>query len=432
MSFISELMVKIWEPESLKYKKLREEYDNLSDGDFTARVSAYFDGKDADESVYMTALNSCGCPYWNQNGILSGCSFCDFFSKHFEGFVLLGALKDRNRERYEALIIDRFYISRAKEPNINMLEHITGFDSLNTDEISAKLHEELLGEESSFFKDGFTVLSCETRATSVTPQRVRSWKKNVKGRLRVECGAEVHNEWLRNHWINKGITDCDLSRAARILREERCLFACDVIIGIPGLSERQSIALFPHAFRFCVDLGAMQVITSPLLRKGVNLQSAISEKLGQDSELTDIGIGGNGPIGIHVFSVLLAVCSAVKKYPEDASKLKFAGGHFDMYCRHVKELYTDGEEARVVNIALEGLCAFSRTGKTDQLDIAYEQINSSRCFADFCDRLHSQHGLDQIQETMRIVAEKMAKVYWPADWKEKLHEFGEELKGFSL
>lgn len=64
------------------------------------------------------------------------------------------------------------------------------------------------------------------------------------GRTFLEIGVEVTNEWLRNHWINKSLSDSKLENAIGMLHEEGFKVNTNILLGIPALPKNNQLCCF--------------------------------------------------------------------------------------------------------------------------------------------------------------------------------------------
>lgn len=434
MMFISELMERIREPYSRLYQQYMIQFESLGDQELLERIMNLV--KQSEEqrteeigNYVITGLKTCGCPHWNKNGVIGGCSFCDFFSDNFEGFALLAVLKKKNAALYGQVVRDSLLYSREKGTTDQITEHITGFDSLNENEVDPEIVENIFGRKNGVFKNGLFYLMCETRATSITKQSIQHWKKNVRKKLMIESGVETGDAWLRNHWLNKDITDQDLYCAREITKAEDCLFMNDILIGIPGLSDRQSIDIFLHSFRFCRKMGSDLLIISPLLCKGNDMQSVITNYFLEDREMKDAGIVQTKHIGVHIMTVFTALYRALMDEPEFANRIQFAPGHLKAYCQYAESELTE-EKERTHEIA-QVLLEFNRTKDILLLHKLYDSLSETTYYQEYCTNLKKQDGIRQIKQTMLLTAKKLTRLYWDEQYESKMNEFVNELEQFN-
>lgn len=86
------------------------------------------------------------------------------------------------------------------------------------------------------------------------PQVLTQQARKIKAKLGkhsvsvFEFGIEVSDHWIFSQWLNKGTTNSHITRAIQYIHDAGFQAIEDLIIGIPGLTERQSIQLFKDIF----------------------------------------------------------------------------------------------------------------------------------------------------------------------------------------
>ena len=72
----------------------------------------------------------------------------------------------------------------------------------------------------------------ETRASSITSEKLNMLKKYLppNSRAIIEFGVETSNEWIRNHWLNKNISNEQICNAIELVRSFGYKSSADVLL----------------------------------------------------------------------------------------------------------------------------------------------------------------------------------------------------------
>lgn len=84
---------------------------------------------------------------------------------------------------------------------------------------------------------------CESRAETITPEVAAEFASILSAKLfkGVEIGLETHDPWVSKYCVNKRMPTGAFERAIRVLRQHDLFSIANVIIGLPFLTERESI-----------------------------------------------------------------------------------------------------------------------------------------------------------------------------------------------
>lgn len=428
--WINALMKTIWQPYTKQYEQKYAEYmqwplERLVEHIKQIMQSHIKSSAGSEQEIRSTTLVTCGCPHWNRENGLCACSFCDYFSDLFPGYVMMHVLKERAPKRYAQMVRFSFDQARGAQPKALFAEHVTAFDTLNNQEITEDTWNELFGK--SLYKGNIRLYICETRASSVSPEKIRRWKNQVGKRFVVENGVDVSNEWLRNHWLNKQISNGQIVHAWDAIHKENCQVINDILLGVPGLTDKQSIHIFEKSFQ---DLHSADfIVVSPLVRKGVELQNTIYRFLSTDSEMLAIGAAKHSLTGsIHPLSVYKALIGLFSRRPELIHKYIHSPLHFDNYYALMRSCYQYDRDYIEVEQSLCGLMQFNETKDLNRLTEVYERLKDSLFYENYKTQYQKEWGIEKLVETMELVSGKLEEVL-PSD-RIKNENFDLELAGF--
>lgn len=422
--FIDEVVKKIWGDVTEEYGIVYNDAIKMDDDELYKSVVkevkiGYFEG----QGVNMNTFATRGCPHNNRNGVFSGCSMCDFYSEHVGILAKMSALRQKNSRLYAKAIRASFENVRGKDVIPNAFELISAYDSLNDEEMPDDVFEEVFAN--SIYKGQPYQYIFETRASSVSLSKLNRVKSKLGPRVSVEVGVEVGNEWLRNHWINKNTSDEQIINAFNIIAEAGCEGIPNVLIGIPGLTEEQSIRIFCDTIKWLDSLGIKKFLCSPLSRRRKTLQAFLYDNLRDNKRLMEIGVARGELTGIPSgYTVLKAIHELVKESPQFSKRLIISETNTDKYIRSVDPSHHAVSE---INRILK----------------QYEEKDVPRALGEILDRLKSDYGYaepnghtglnkesedaERLVDTLKAVAEEIAKILWPYEWEEMIKLFHEEL-----
>lgn len=431
--FIKDVVTKIWEPVSIEYGGLYAEAMELSPEKLFEKVTDKLKSIENfildTRELKMTRLLTTGCPHNHQNGEFSGCSMCDYMSVHLDMLALVSALKVKSPELYARAMRFSFDCVRGKSPKPGTVELITGHDCLNPDEIPDEAFDELMDKGDLFSRRPYKTIF-ETRISSITFERLEKWKQKLGKKVTVEVGIEVWDEWVRNHWINKNVTEGQIIEALDIIDKTGCEVSANILIGIPGLTEDISIELFKETYFKLYELGADYILCSPLCRKERTLQGYIHRSFKDNSVLEKAGLVHGEETGMpSIFTVMDAVCSVIDERPESLNSMTLSPANFRVYFDMIPRIYKGNVAMeKCSEYIIDALKKFSATKDFQSFKKAKQIISETDSYKEylaFKDRQNKTGGLFQV---LGILGEEISKDLWPLDWERRLREFADELK----
>ena len=321
--FINAFLEHLWEPVQKEYEAAYK----LAMGRKAEEIfHAYADKKMKYyqyPGVNMNMLPTCGCSHRYDGKRMSGCSMCNYHSELAQAQGGLRALREKNAGLYALLIHQIFSNGRGRKPKPNVSELLTGYNTFDTAEVPEELFEQLYDVENLFSSRPFRII-VEVRANDVTEEKLRLLKKYVPKRTRVsiEMGVEIGNEWFRNHWLNKNITNQEIESAIHKIHEAGYKVNCDILLGLPGLPEELSIQFFEETVFWLDSIGADEIIVAPLNRKKYTLQGYLYEEMQESKLLRDAGIVQGEHTGLPwLFSVMEGLTRVFRKKPSLSEKI---------------------------------------------------------------------------------------------------------------
>ncbi len=428
---IDEIMQEIWKPVAIEYKGY---YDNA----MKMQAEEIFQKMKhiemttieyPDPYPNLNLLATSGCYHTMKDGKFSGCSMCNHnVSDLTEYYAYINALRSKDVELYAKLVRISFENKRGVINETSTTEIVTGCDSLNEVEFPEQVYRELFGDNGVFQKRPFRY-SFEVRADSVTKDNLdMAYRYIKKGRTYYEIGVEVEDDWIRNHWLNKGVTNQQIENAIGLIHEKGGKVNANVLIGIPGLTEQQSIDLFVKTVRWLVHLNVDRITFFPLNRKKYTLNGFLYEKMSDNRKLKHMGIVQEEHTGIPwLFTIVKALAAIFEEIPELHNKFGIAqytifdGSdilpyNFDRRCECNDKLF------HIIDRLIK---------KTDIKELLETRkvMQKDPCYREY-EKLLKQQGEVEIKDTIKTQFAEIAKELWPDLWKSKVNEFEYELDQF--
>ena len=97
---------------------------------------------------------------------------CDYQSEKASAQGSLLALREKDPELYAKAIINGFYNKRGKQDTPNIVEHISGYDTLDEREMPEEVLKSFY-EPNTLFSSRPFKYNVEARAVSITPQKLK-------------------------------------------------------------------------------------------------------------------------------------------------------------------------------------------------------------------------------------------------------------------
>lgn len=432
--FIEEVVGKIWEEVTQIYQQelniadsmdINQLYDLVMEETKQLNTVVYESSK-----INMIALATSGCPHNNRNNGFNGCSMCDYHSAYGKSLARINTIKRKSPELYAKIV--RFSLENARKrlEKPSMIELITGYDCLNSEEIPDEVFEEMIVNGELFkrkrkpFKSVF-----ETRASSVTLDKLLAWKKNLGKKVVVEFGVEVGNDWIRNHWINKNITNQEIKNAIDIIREADCESSANILIGIPGCTELEAIQLFKESAYWLNNLGADHILFSPLGRKERTLQGFIYRNLKDNERLKVLGLVNGEQTSIPwIFTVFEAMAQILVESPGIVEKLTLSPANFPPYICLLKDIYKNTVHLEVIELANKALTKFSRDKNIHDFISSYNDLKNTLLYQDYLELIEKQSKSKHIMNTFYTLSEEIINIFWPDEVEIKLANFKKEIE----
>lgn len=433
--FIEQVIKKVWELQSAEYRDAWDEAEKLTASELYDNILAGFLHVNLNtlpnEYMKITNIVTSGCAHCIRDKCFQGCTFCDFYSSYASDIAKMSVLKQKDRILYAKVVQYGVELQRKNNPIPAMVEYFSAHDTLDQDVITDEVIQELSKLQNEGSRRTFNCFF-ETRASSVTEDKLKTWKSNVaekiSSRAELVFGTETSDEWIRNHWLNKNIKNDDIDRAIEAGRTQKCFVGTTVLIGIPGLPDAQSMKIFQETFMSISKKKVNHIICSPMLPKKNTLQGYIAHELMQNDILKKTGVINGSFTGMpHIVMVFDALCSIIGKGTEVSKKLVLCPSFFPPYLEIVRKVYQERINEGTPVFLCDAIQAFSENADGEKMLRAREQAVQSKFYMDYLELLKKQEEIGDVYEVIQMTGTELAKQFWPDRWEEYSGMLREEI-----
>lgn len=248
-----------------------------------------------------------------------------------------------------------------------------------------------------------------------------------KGRLVIEIGVEVSREWIRNHWLNKNIRDNQILKTIQLCHQYHVKLKADVIFGLPGFTEQNSIGCFVDTIGWLHDVGCDYIAVMPLNRKEFTLQGCIYDKLRDHPRLTACGIAQAEHTGLPwIFSFIEALAMCFERFQGIEKKIGI--GQYNLTQNSVQNTLFYNESS-LCGCVEETRCAIENYNQRKDgsfiLDL-HQRRHQDPCYPSYQRLLQKQEKITNVLENCRIIGDELLKELNLND-PVLLHEWSQEI-----
>jgi len=422
-------MNQIWKPIQEKYKIYEDIAEKLSDIELynliTKKVRMVFYQYPKSN---LNLLSTCGCSHFYNNGSFAGCSMCNYHCNDIEGAASLRVLRHKNVNLYAKIVKESFLNVRGYINEQMGDELVTGHDIFCDEEFPEQVMQNLFSIDPIYKVRPF-IFSFEARANNFTYKKMKSIIENVgKGRIVAECGVETSNEWLRNHWLNKNIKNEDIDNAMALCKEFSVRFKADVIFGLPGLSEQNSIDVFCDTIKWLCLKNCDYITILPLNRKKYTFQQYIYNALSDNKKLIKHGISYKQHTGLPwLYSFVKAL---VKCFDEiEGVEKKISIGQYSTNLNSVESelAYNEDPDCVCIDSFRQTMILFNETKDKKLIYNLWEKMRQDTCYSFYQDILELQQQVSGVASNIHLVGEEVVKSLFPNN-SVLLNQFYKELE----
>lgn len=215
----------------------------------------------------LTVLETNGCSHQFNDKKIGGCSFCDWDSPRVRQLARLKMLSQLDQEKYAEIIRFSFLAARGGKCKPCLVEQLSVHNIFDKKQFPDTAFE-LMFEKEFVYNKSPEIGIISARADYVTSDLVQKWKNIFRKSLTIGIGVECGNEWIRNYWLNKHVSNNQIIDSVTIIRANNAKVCANILLGIPALSEEVSLGVFLDTCEFLLKkVNVDYILISPLINK---------------------------------------------------------------------------------------------------------------------------------------------------------------------
>jgi len=197
-----------------------------------------------------------------------GCSWC---LGETGGCTMCGYIQDANIEEVNQNFIRNQidYVLNKKSKEISEDENNYALKIFNSgsffdeNEISEEIRQYIYKKVAPI--DNIKEFTIESRLEYINTEKLKDLKENLKGKyIEIALGIETVNDYIRNHYINKGMRFEEFEEVLQICRENGIGVKAYLLLKPPFLNETGAIDDCVNSIKTLVDLKINTISINPL------------------------------------------------------------------------------------------------------------------------------------------------------------------------
>lgn len=412
--FIDKVMSEIWKSTYEAYiealgasrSKSTEELKELCRNDINKLAEKVF----LSDLHSLTIVETIGCQHQFKKNRISGCTFCDWDSARVGEVARLRALLEKDEQAYADVVKYSFQKIRGAKCSPTLIEQISIHDIMDTVQFPEAAFRHVFVED-SVYNTSPEIGIVSARASSVTAEQVKKWKQVFRKSLTIGIGIEVGNQWLRNNWLNKNITNIQIQRSIELIHENGAKVCANILLGIPELSNKNALTVFFDTCRYILEIGVDFILVSPLITKPKSLGSMLATDADESDNCQSAMIAD-------------AVYGITQRFSQSISKFTFSPDNFEAAI-----LKAQGEEREFMDRVYKAIDNMGKVYTSKGLlefYKAYEELKESDYYRKEEALMNSNSS--SITEELRESALRINNILWDND--EHFLDFLVELEDF--
>jgi len=411
--FMNGVMKYIWKEDSILFQNYYDEAMKMSENEL------YFLLENNKALVYlfddrnMSSLITCGCHHFQNKSVLSGCSMCNLHRKSINIMALLQAMKDRSETRYSELVYKSFINARGIIKSRTIHEYLFCYDFLDPLEMPDECLKMILSKENGVFLRRPFLYEFEASARNVSIERLKLLKNHLgNSKITIRIGIECADDFIRNEWLNKNISDQQIVDAIQCCKEMGINIIGNILMGIPGFTEKYSIEQFTKAVNWAFEQGIDGISCSLLGRPEKSLQGFIYKYLKDNAILKNHGLAIGEHTGLPwLFSLITALDNIYINTPQRLQKIYF-GQFINSYIE--QDQFTAYNHSRKCSCSSFLASEMSKGQISNKWfdDNMSEQYKNDQCYPYYLKTLNKQEKIKTVQDNMLIIAKEINKKIW--------------------
>jgi len=412
--YIQKIIKEIWKNHYDEVKQYMEKF-NTMDVELLHKLAieqcmkmniVYYQERDFVQNI----IPSIGCTKCFHN---YPCSFCNFHLEQVEFSAIMQTLREKSVEKYVDILVFNFKKIRGSDKvTPRNIELFAVRDFFNEYEFPKEAFDALLSEDGVFTRKPYYG-SVFTGGASITPEKIRRLKNAFRKNVTIIIGVEVESEWIRRYWLNKSVSNKIIEKNIGIIAKEKAHSGATILLGLPGLTDLQSIELLMQTIKWLNSLPVNYIQIGYLVRKQNTVQEFIYKYLRNDFELNEIGVAKYEKTGM--LDIIILYDTIMKIYQLDSNiykRIVFSAQNFIDNAKIYNNSKVYGSLTELERKLLNNILKITSVGikNIHQYIDEYEGITKTEEYHASMKKLKSQQGLSNIKDTMRIVGKKIAEV----------------------
>lgn len=416
--FIQEVMKVILKPISERYLKSKKQAEQMNAEELYKELDSSLEVFDTNDTNMhgTTIFVSPGCSHNVKDGMHCGCSFCDWNDSYLADPAKAKVLREKDHNLYKKLQYKSLEKLRGAGNMPKLMEEFALHDCFDDHQVS---YDELnyIFNEREIYKKLPAIGLVQVRAESIDEEKIRCWKQFVRKQLTLGVGVETGHEWLRNHWLNKNLTDDTLEEAIKIAHESGVKVCVNLLIALPGLTDKQSVEVFVESMKKLYSMDCDSIMISPLVCKKYTLQNTIDNYIKEERKNN-----------LDSVLIILEAISRLRDRKDILRKTMFSLLNFEDYFNDIEK--KDEEVSKIVS-DISIMLEIGAMKNYDELFERIDQIKISKVYREYKEKFEKQKGIELIDETLEDLGYKISHILFDEENSFKIKaEFDEELKEF--
>lgn len=337
------------------------------------------------------------------------CSFCSFHLENEKYSALMRILRRKNVDYYVKVLLENFKIVRgAYKVDPYPVELFAVRDFFNKFEFPEQAFTTFLGEDGVFTRKPLygTVFTGGIVQKEEIQKLRTAFKKNVS----IMMGIEIKSEWIRKYWLNKNVTNENIEKSIYNISEIGATCGATVILGMPGLTDKQSIDLLIDTIKWLDSMPVTYIQIGYLVIKPNTIQEYIYNNLKDDQDLNEIGVVKGLRTGLIDIIVLYDTIARIFLINRNIyKKIIFSTQNFIDNGNKYRNLKRYGKLSSLEEQLLDEILNITRLGmkNVEKFLEKYDYIKDIPEYSSAMENFNKQKGISYLSDTFEIVGKKL-------------------------
>lgn len=427
MFFIDHVLREIKRGETQKYRNAIKNADDQAVKQLYEKLIIEKASIHERDMSILTRLITTGCSHCFHDDELIGCSMCNLYHNDYNIVAQMRSLRKRAPDLYSDVVCKTAGVGRPPSLRRTAIEYIFAYNFFDMFEMPDFIAEKLLTQGVLFAKKP-SVIQIEGRADTIDSDKLRNIRDKIyPSKLIIRIGIECSNEWIRNHWLNKKTSNERIIAAINTCLDLDVQVVANILFGIPGFTEEQSIRHFINTILWLDNLGVPFFNCSVLIRKPHTLQGLIHQMSLRNGPLQNAGIYDSEHAGLPWLYSLVDALSICESQVENFSNRLVFGEYDPTYFAGENEFAYNATRDCSCNAVILSAIAANKNIKVflrELLDLAAKD----KCRNSYVQQLEKQKSITDERILMSMLADNLATFLWNDKKDVYIRRFANELQ----